>query len=150
MGGGEFLRYATNKKISSFEFIDLLKRSTLAERRPIDDEERMKAMLEHADILVTAWDGDKLIGLARSVSDFVHCCYLSDLAVDVDYQKRGIGKALIELTCSKLGDKATLILLAAPKAREYYPRIGFDAHPSSWILKKDKSWDLSSGHVETS
>jgi predicted N-acetyltransferase YhbS len=94
-------------------------------------------MLRHANLLCTAWDADKLVGVARSVTDFAFCCYLSDLAVDEAYQKRGIGRKLIELTRSRLGPKATVILLAAPKAEAYYPRIGFAPHRSAWVLSAD-------------
>jgi len=128
------IQYHADRQISAEDFVDLLKRSTLAERRPVDDAKCIQAMLRHADLLCTAWHGEQLVGLARSVTDFEYCCYLSDLAVDQAYQKRGIGKKLIELTKSKLGPCANLILLAAPKAQEYYPRIGFDGHPSAWIL----------------
>jgi GNAT superfamily N-acetyltransferase len=128
------IQYHADRKISEVDFVDLLRRSTLAERRPVKDAKCIHAMLRHADLLCTAWDGELLVGVARSVTDFEYCCYLSDLAVDQAYQKRGIGKKLIELTKSKLGRRANLILLAAPKAQEYYPKIGFDAHPSAWIL----------------
>jgi predicted N-acetyltransferase YhbS len=94
----------------------------------------MEAMLRHANLLCTAWDGDRLVGVARSVTDFEYCCYLSDLAVDESYQKRGIGKQLIRLTQSKLGEQAKIILLAAPKAERYYPKIGFESHRSAWVL----------------
>jgi predicted N-acetyltransferase YhbS len=116
----------------------VLRRSTLAERRPIDNANCIQAMLVHADLLCTAWDGDTLVGIARSVTDFEYCCYLSDLAVDEAYQKCGIGKKLIELTKSRLGSRAMIILLAAPKAEAYYPKIGFDAHRSAWILPAGK------------
>ncbi len=128
------LRIETDRRLSEEQFIDLLKRSTLAERRPIDDLECIRAMLRHANLLCTAWDGEKLVGVARSVTDFAYCCYLSDLAVDEAYQKRGVGKALIQATQSKLGSKAKIILLAAPKAENYYPRIGFEAHRSAWVI----------------
>jgi len=134
------LSYETSRPITEAQFIDLLKRSTLAERRPIDDPESISAMLRHGNLLCTAWDGEKLVGVARSVTDFAYCCYLSDLAVDQAYQRRGIGIGLIEATRSRLGKKALLILLAAPKAREYYPRIGFEPHESAWILKPG-TWD---------
>ena len=128
------IHYDASRPITESEFIDLLKRSTLAERRPVDDQTCMAAMLRHADLLCTAWDGEKLVGVARSVTDFEYCCYLSDLAVDEAYQKRGIGRELIALTKSRLGRRAMLILLAAPKAETYYPRIGFTPHRSAWIL----------------
>ena len=95
-------------------------------------------MLQHANLLCTAWDGEKLVGIARSVTDFEYCCYLSDLAVDEKYQKMGIGKQLIRQTKFKLGGKANIILLSAPKAETYYPKIGFDAHRSAWILPAHK------------
>jgi predicted N-acetyltransferase YhbS len=132
------LRYETFRQISADEFIDLLKRSTLAERRPVDDRKCIQAMLQHANLLCTAWDGEKLVGIARSVTDFEYCCYLSDLAVDEKYQKKGIGKELIRQTKSKLGDKTNLILLSAPKAEAYYSKIGFDAHRSAWVLPASK------------
>jgi GNAT superfamily N-acetyltransferase len=128
------LTYETARPVSSREFIDLLRRSTLAERRPVSDPACIQAMLQHANLLCTAWSDEKLVGVARSLTDFEYCCYLSDLAVDVNYQKRGIGKQLIELTRSKLGSNAKIILLAAPKATTYYPHIGFEPHPSAWIL----------------
>jgi len=132
------IRYETSRQISADEFTDLLKRSTLAERRPVEDPKCIQAMLQHANLLCTAWDGEKLVGIERSVTDFEYCCYLSDLAVDEKYQKTGIGKQLIGLTKSKLGDRTTIILLSAPKAEAYYPKIGFDAHRSAWILPAHK------------
>jgi predicted N-acetyltransferase YhbS len=131
------IHYEAERKISSEEFVDLLKRSTLAERRPVADARCIAAMLRHADLLCTAWDSDNLVGAARSVTDFEYCCYLSDLAVDQAYQRQGIGRELIALTKSRLGPKANLILLAAPKAVGYYARLGFQAHPSAWILPAD-------------
>ena len=131
------LRYETARQISADDFIDLLRRSTLAERRPVDDRKRIEAMLQHANLLCSAWDGEKLVGVARSVTDFEYCCYLSDLAVDENYQRKGIGKELIRQTRSRLGDKAKIILLSAPKAEAYYPKIGFEAHESAWILAAD-------------
>jgi len=128
------IRYETSRKITESQFRDVLRRSTLSERRPVDDRKCIRAMLRHADLLCTAWDGKKLIGVARSVTDFEYCCYLCDLAVDAAYQKRGIGRALIALTQSCLGAKAKIILLAAPKARTYYPKLGFEAHKSAWLL----------------
>jgi predicted N-acetyltransferase YhbS len=122
------------RQITESEFIDLLKRSTLAERRPIDDSNCIRAMLRHSNLLCTAWDDSKLVGVARSVTDFEYCCYLSDLAVDKEYQRIGIGKGLIHLTQSQLGEKAKIILLAAPDAEAYYRHIGFEAHKSAWIL----------------
>ena len=132
------IRYTNDAVITADQYIDLLQRADFAQRRPVNDPECIAGMLEHASILSTAWDGDKLVGTARSVTDFHYCCYLSDLAVDQDYQKQGIGRELIHHTRSLLGPRTTLILLAAPAAREYYPRIGFEPHPSAWVIGPGK------------
>jgi predicted N-acetyltransferase YhbS len=128
------IRYDDSRPISPAEFIDLLERSTLAERRPVGNPRAIEAMLRHANLVCTAWDGEKLVGIARSLTDFEYCCYLSDLAVDCAYQRRGIGRRLIQQTQAKLGAGAKVILLAAPKAASYYPRIGMTRHESAWIV----------------
>lgn len=133
------LRYSAEAKVSLVQFRDVLQRSTLGTRRPIEDEACLQGMLDHADLTVTCWDGDTLVGIARSVTDFHYCCYLSDLAVDVAYQKQGIGTELIALTQSKLGPRCSLILLSAPAAVSYYPHIGLEHHPQAWFLKRDRS-----------
>ena len=132
------IRYSSQQMITSGEFIDLLKRSTLAERRPVHDLPSIESMLKHANLICSAWDGDLLVGIARSITDFSFCCYLSDLAVDKTYQKKGIGRKLISLTQSRIGPAAKVILLAAPAAVEYYPHIGLSQHPSAWIIAADK------------
>ncbi len=126
------LTYRTGPGLSPAEFRDLLVRSTLGARRPVDDAACLAAMLEHADLLVTCYDGHRPVGVARSVTDFAYCCYLSDLAVDLDYQGRGIGKTLIDHTRKSLGANCRLILLAAPAAASYYPHLGFQRHDSAW------------------
>ena len=128
------IHYSASRKITPSQFIDLLRRSTLGERRPINNPKTIRAMLSHGNLLCTAWHGSKLVGIARSVTDFEFCCYLSDLAVDAAYQNQGIGRALIALTQSSLGPKAFILLLAAPKAVKYYPKLGFDPHKSAWVL----------------
>ena len=132
------IHYSTDIPINPTTFIDLLHRSTLAERRPVDDAETIAGMLANADLTVTAWDGDLLVGVARSVTDFNYCCYLSDLAVDVAYQRQGIGVELITPTQAHLGPRCNLILLAAQTAADYYGHIGFNHHPRCWILPRDK------------
>jgi hypothetical protein len=128
------IHYATNQQITPEQFIQLLKRSSLAERRPIEDTECIEGMLRHANLLVTAWKGEILVGVARSVTDFNYCCYLSDLAVDCAYQHQGIGKGLIQTTQAALGARCKIILLSAPNAVHYYPHIGFEHHPQAWVL----------------
>lgn len=125
--------YTDEEPIDADQFIDLLNRSGLAARRPVDERDRIASMVLNADILMTAWDGDLLVGIARSVTDFAYCCYLSDLAVDRDYQRRGIGDALMARTQSLLADDAKLIVLSAPDAGDYYPGHGFSRHDSAWM-----------------
>jgi len=125
--------YKVESSLEPSEFIDVLKRSTLGGRRPIDDFERIKKMCENANLIITAKFNGKLIGVARSITDFVYCTYLSDLAVDKEYQKKGIGKKLIEET-KKLTLQAKLILLSAPAAVNYYPKIGMKKHEHCFIL----------------
>lgn len=128
------INYKINQAITPEEFIDVLNRSTLGERRPVGESERIKKMLEHGNILVTAWDGEKLVGVSRALSDFAFCCYLSDLAVDESYQRKGIGKRLIELTKEEAGEKTTLLLLSAPAAKEYYPKIGMERFVDCFLI----------------
>ena len=130
------ITYQVENNISPREFRELLIKSTLGERRPVDDFERIILMVENANLIITARDGSKLVGVARSVTDFVYCTYLSDLAVDDEYQKKGIGKELIRLT-KKESPKATIILLAAPKAVDYYPHIGMTKFNACFLLKDE-------------
>ena len=116
------------------QMVDLYRASTLGERRPIDDINIMQAMLDNSNLIVTAWEGDLLVGISRSLTDFQYVAYLSDLAVRVSHQHMGIGRALIKLTRAKLGNKAQIVLLSAPAATEYYPKIGFKSHPRAFIL----------------
>jgi len=128
------IQYSCDRVLTPDEFIDVLTRSTLAERRPVHDRACIESMLRHANVLCTAWDAGRLVGVARSVTDFSYCCYLSDLAVDASCQRRGIGRELVRTTRARLGPRCRIILLAAPKAAGYYPSIGFTQHPSAWSL----------------
>lgn len=130
------IHYKNDVTISADQFIDLLKRSTLAERRPVHDQSKIEGMLRHANILITAWSNNTLIGVSRALSDFSFCCYLSDMAVDEAYQKQGIGKKLIEETHRMSGPHTTLILLAAPKAANYYPKIGMERFTDCFLIRK--------------
>ncbi len=132
------IEYRVNDKISVEQFIDLLERSTLAARRPLENAERVQRMLDNTNLTVTAWDGDKLIGVSRSLTDFSFCCYLSDLAVDESYQRSGIGKELIRRTRKEAGLECTLLLLSAPAAMEYYPKVGFEKLENAFAIKREK------------
>lgn len=129
------IEYRVNAPVTSEQFIGLLKRSTLAERRPVDDLECMAGALANSNLVVSAWHGEVLVGLARSMTDFHYACYLSDLAVSQDYQQQGIGKQLQVHTQNALGPRCNLILIAAPAADEYYGPLGFVRHPRCWVLE---------------
>ena len=128
--------YRLEPDLTADEFVDVLRRSTLAQRRPVDDRETIRGMLRHADVIVTARMAEQLVGVSRAITDFSYCTYLSDLAVDVAYQRRGIGRALIQRTHEAAGLATTLILLAAPTAASYYPHIGMTRHDSCWIVPR--------------
>jgi ribosomal protein S18 acetylase RimI-like enzyme len=126
----------TYPELGPDEFIDLLGRSTLAQRRPVDEPETIRGMLAHANIIVTARAGGFLVGISRAITDFHFCTYLSDLAVDLAYQRRGIGRELVRRTHEAAGLGTHLILLAAPQARTYYPHIGMQGHDSCWMIPR--------------
>jgi len=128
--------YQIEPQLTAAEFIDVLRRSTLAERRPVDDAACIAKMLKQADLIVTARSKGLLVGVSRAITDFAYCTYLSDLAVDEAFQRQGIGKELIRRTHEAAGLHTTLILLSAPKAREYYPHIGMKNHDSCWIIPR--------------
>jgi len=127
------ITYRTGNDIDLDEMIELYVDSTLGERRPVGERERMGRMLEEANLVITAWDGTLMVGISRSVTDWVYCTYLSDLAVRSAYQGRGIGKQMIRLT-RQAAPASSVILLAAPKAVDYYPKIGMKPHDSAWLL----------------
>ena len=132
------ISYRTGNDLSLDSLIGLYRACSLGQRRPIDDRQRMTAMLANANLVVTAWDASQLVGIARSMSDFAFATYLCDLAVRESHQRQGIGKELIRRTQSA-APQAKLILLAAPAANDYYPHIGFAHEPKAWILDCDRN-----------
>ena len=128
------IEYQLEPGLSACEFISVLRRSTLAERRPVDDTERLESMLRNANVIITARSGELLVGVSRAITDFSYCTYLSDLAVDVEFQQRGIGRELISRTHAAAGQITRLVLLAAPNAQSYYPHVGMLPHHSCWML----------------
>jgi len=131
------ISYRTGNDLDLDAVIDLYRASTLGLRRPVDDRSRMQQMLRNANLVITAWEADLLVGISRSLTDFSYATYLSDLAVRESHQRRGIGKELIRLT-QQASAPASIILLAAPAAEQYYPRIGFAHHPQAWILREPR------------
>lgn len=129
------ITYKIGNDLDLDAMIELYRASTLGERRPVDDHARMGAMLNNANLVITAWDESLLVGISRSISDFSYITYLSDLAVRESHQRLGIGKELIKRTREAGGEKTSLLLLSAPAAEKYYPHIGFNQHPQAWILR---------------
>lgn len=129
------IAYRLGNEVDLDTFIGLYRASTLGERRPVENREIMEAMLRHADLLVTAWDGPRLVGLARSLTDFAYVAYLADLAVDLAYQRKGIGRELIARTRQALEPTCFITLLAAPAATDYYRRLDFEPNPRAWMLR---------------
>jgi predicted N-acetyltransferase YhbS len=130
--------YRTGNDLDLDAVIELYRASTLGERRPVDERERMAAMLRNANLVIAAWDGELLVGISRALTDFSYVTYLSDLAVRVSHQRGGIGKELMRRT-QAAAPHAMVILLAAPKAESYYPHAGFSHHPQAWILKPNET-----------
>ena len=129
--------YRDDAQLSVEQVIELYKKSTLGERRPIDRPDVFAGMINNADIIITAWDGENLIGISRALTDYTYVTYLADLAVDENYQHQGIGKQLIEETQQRTEPQCMMVLLAAPKANDYYPKLGFTHNPRAWMLKSN-------------
>lgn len=130
-----FVDYRTGGDLPLDPVIDLYRSCSLGARRPIERPRDMADMLRNADLVVTAWEGDTLVGIARTLTDFAYVAYLSDLAVRETCQRRGIGRELVRRTREQLGPNLMLVLLAAPEAAGYYPRLGFEQHPSAWVVR---------------
>lgn len=127
--------YRDAAEISVETAIDLYQRSTLGERRPVDRPDIFAGMLKNADIVITAWDGDRLVGICRTLTDFTYVAYVADLAVDAGHQRQGIGRQLVEETRRRLKPECMMVLLAAPQANDYYAKLGFEHNPRAWMLK---------------
>lgn len=133
------IAYRLGNDLDLDQVIELYHTSTLGRRRPVDDRQIMADMLRCVNLVVTAWEGELLAGIARSLTDFSYVAYLADLAVRESHQHRGIGTELVRRTRAALGPKAIIVLLAAPAAVGYYPRIGFTHHPQAWVLRAGES-----------
>jgi GNAT superfamily N-acetyltransferase len=128
--------YRLNQPVTAAAVADLFRASGI--RRPADDLPRIQAMLDHANLTLTAWGGDRLIGVGRALTDYRYCCYLSDLAVDRAYQRQGVGREIVAQMRAALGPEVTLLLLAAPEAMDYYPHIGFTPVENAWIIHRER------------
>lgn len=130
------ITYKTDSIPSVEEIIVLYNAAGLP--RPTHDADRIRKMYEHATLVVTAWDGEKLVGVSRAITDWVWCCYLADLAVSPDYKQSGIGKKLLQLTKEKVGEQSMVLLLSVPTALEYYPKVGMQTVENGFILHRSE------------
>lgn len=128
--------YQINESIKPEELSNVFKVSGI--KRPFNDLKRLQKMIENSNVLITAWDNELLIGVARALTDYSYCCYLSDLAVDKDYQHQGIGKELVKLLQEHIGEEVSLLLLSSPTAMEYYPKIGFKKIENGFKIPREK------------
>ncbi|ETT55093.1 MULTISPECIES: GNAT family N-acetyltransferase [unclassified Paenibacillus] len=118
------LEFKVNEKLLPEQMAEVFRLSGL--KRPHSDLDRMGKMIDQADVLISCWDGGRVVGVARAITDYCYCCYLSDLAVIQDYQKKNIGKSLIELLQQTLGDQVSIVLLSSEQALTFYPQVGFE------------------------
>lgn len=130
------ISYKVNSKIEPHQLAQLFIASGI--RRPSDDLNRLKKMLDNANLTISAWDGDSLVGVARALTDYSYCCYLSDLAVDKEYQRQGIGEELVTQIQNQIGEESMILLLSASEAMEYYPKIGFEKTDNAFLIPRKK------------
>ncbi|NCD70017.1 GNAT family N-acetyltransferase [Mucilaginibacter agri] len=130
------ITYKTDVKPTTQQIIDLYNSAGL--KRPTEDADRIGKIYENSNLVITAWDGDLLVGVSRTITDFYYTAYLADLAIKLEYQKEGIGKKLVALTKETLGDQCMMLLLSAPTAMEYYPKIGMDTVNNGFIIQRKK------------
>ena len=128
------IHYREDAALEAEQLAELFRNSGI--RRPTEDLGRLRLMIDNSNLIVTAWHEGRLVGIARALTDFSWCCYLSDLAVDLDYQRRGIGRELVRLVGARTGEMCSLILNSAPGAMEYYPKIGLEAIENGWMIKR--------------
>lgn len=128
------IQFRINEKLHAKDVISVFRSSGIV--RPVDDEKRIQSMLDNSNLVVSAWNGAELIALARSVTDYAYCCYLSDIAVKKEHQKFGIGRTLIELTQEAIGEETMLLFLSNITALEFHPKKGFEKVENGYIIKR--------------
>ena len=128
------IKYLKNVDLNLEDIILVFRKSSI--NRPIENINRIKSMFDNSNLVISAWDEDKLVGLCRALTDFSYCCYLSDLAIDIDYQRQGIGRTMIDLVKKEISDEVALILLSAPSAMSFYPKVGFGKIENGFIINR--------------
>ena len=134
--GNTKITYKSDVVPSAQQIIELYDDAALP--RPTHDPQRIQTMFENSDLIMTAWDGEKLVGVSRTITDWVWCSYLADLAVSPDYERSGVGKTLVQLTKQKIGERSMLLLLSVPAAMDYYPKVGFVRENRAFIIHRTK------------
>lgn len=130
------IEYRHNQPLDPADIVRVFRASGI--NRPIADLPRIERMFANSNLVVSAWHATRLVGVSRALTDFSYCCYLSDLAVDSAYQKRGIGRELIRRTQALIGEEVSLVLLAAPAAMAYYPRVGFTLADNAYLARRKR------------
>jgi len=128
------IEYRQNEPLDPAEVARVLEASGIS--RPTKNLPRIERMYASSNLVISAWDGTRLVGVSRALTDYSYCCYLSDLAVDVSYQKHGIGRELIRRTRDAIGEEVSLILLSAPSAMPYYPKLGFALADNAYVIRR--------------
>lgn len=128
------ISYKIDRPLETRDIIEVFDSSGIV--RPTNEPEKIAKMFANSNLIISAWDGDLLVGISRSITYFSYCCYLSDLAVRKDYQKAGIGDELIRLTFDNIGESKMLLLISSPEAMDYYPKVGFKKIDSTFVLRK--------------
>lgn len=130
------ITYKLNQPLEVEDVIRVFDASGIS--RPTKDRERIGRMLKNASLTVSAWDGSRLIGVCRALTDFSYCCFLSDLAVDRAYQHQGIGKEMIARLRTEIGDEVSLIIQAAASSMSYYPQLGFEKMENGFMIARKR------------
>jgi len=136
----ENIVYRRDESVGVDLVADLYRRSGI--QRPFSDLNRIRKMTENSNLILGAWQGQALVGIARALTDFSYACYLCDLAVDKAYQGKGIGTELIRLTKKAAGEESMLLLLSSPDAATYYahvaPQLGMSLKDNAWFIPRKK------------
>jgi ribosomal protein S18 acetylase RimI-like enzyme len=102
------------------------------ERRTAD-RERLAQLVRGSMYIVSAWDGDRLVGFARAISDGATNAYISTVAVLPEYQQRGIGRELIQRLIADR-DGIQFVLHANERAYPFYLHLDLDFEPFENVL----------------
>jgi ribosomal protein S18 acetylase RimI-like enzyme len=110
-----------DRDVDVHQLAALLAAAGMGRRR---DPEHLSAMLAGSRWVVSAWDGDQLVGFARAISDGVSNAYVSHVAVAPSHQRHGVGRQLLEVL---LADKPTVkwVLHTSVAGERLYRGLGF-------------------------